>query len=172
MEKDTADKMRGMVRRVVLKNIVDDGETQTASVEIAPGIWRDKVEIQQPYGVASSVPEDGAVGLAVAVGGNEDDLAIVSISNPSSRMGNLKPGETALYNQHGDGVHVGSDGTVTIQAGTSIVLKVGGVTVTISGEGVAIEGGTITHDGVVIDKTHIHTGVVPGGGLSGPPPGG
>ncbi len=172
MEKDTADKMRGMVRRVVLKNIVDDGETQTASVEIAPGIWRDKVEIQQPYGVASSVPEDGAVGLAFAIGGNEDDLAIVSISNPSARMGNLKPGETALYNQHGDGVHVGADGTVTIQAGTSIVLKVGGVTVTVSPEGIDIDGGTVRNDGVVIDKTHTHTDVVPGGGLSGPPPGG
>ena len=172
MEKDTADKVRGMVRRVVLKNIVDDGETQTASVEIAPGIWRDKVEIQQPYGVASSVPEDGAVGLAFAIGGNEDDLAIVSISNPSARMGNLKPGEAALYNQHGDGILVGADGTMSIQAGTSIVLKVGSVTVTISAGGVAIKGGTITHDGVVIDKTHTHTNVVPGGGLSGPPPGG
>lgn len=172
MEKDTADKVRGMVRRVVLKNIVDDGETQTASVEIAPGIWRDKVEIQQPYGIASSVPEDGAVGLAIAIGGNEDDLAIVSIGNPSSRMGNLKPGETALYNQHGDGVHVGADGVVTIQAGTSIVLKVGGVTVTVSPEGIDIDGGTVRNDSVVIDKTHTHTDVVPGGGLSGPPPGG
>lgn len=172
MEKDTADKVRGMVRRVVLKNIVDDGETQTASVEIAPGIWRDKVEIQQPYGVASSVPEDGAVGLAIAIGGNEDDLAIVSISNPSARMGQLSPGAAALYNMFGDSIVIDANGNINIKAGTSVVFTIGGVKVTISAEGVAFEGGTITHDGVVIDKTHIHTGVVPGGGLSGPPPGG
>ncbi len=171
MDQETANKVRGAVRRVVLKNIVDDGETQTASVEISPGIWRDKVEIQQPYGVATSVPEDGAVGLMMAMGGNEDDLTIVSISNPSKRMGNLKPGEAALYNEHGDGIHIGADGTISIQAGASIVLKVGDITVTISASGVAIEGGTITHDGIVIDKTHVHTDVVPGGALSGPPPG-
>lgn len=169
MDHETASKVRGIVRRVVLKNINDDGETQTASVEVAPGIWRDKVEIMQPYGLATSAPEDGALALAVAVGGNEDDIVLLPVGNPSARMGGLKAGEAALYNQHGDGIVVGADGTISIQAGASIVLKVGGVTVTISASGVAIEGGTITHDGVVIDKTHIHNGVVPGSGTSGPP---
>ncbi|RRY02960.1 phage baseplate assembly protein domain-containing protein [Brucella anthropi] len=169
MDHETASKVRGIVRRVVLKNISDDGETQTASAEVAPGIWRDKVEIMQPYGLATSAPEDGALALAVAIGGNEDDIVILPVGNPSARMGGLKAGEAALYNQHGDGILVGADGTVSIQAGASIVLKVGGVTVTVSSGGVDIEGGTITHDGVVIDKTHIHIGVVPGSGTSGPP---
>ncbi len=62
MDKETADKIRGMVRRVPLKNIRDTGEMQTASVEVADGIWRDDVEIMQPYGFASHVPEDGALG--------------------------------------------------------------------------------------------------------------
>ncbi|KAB2772178.1 phage baseplate assembly protein domain-containing protein [Brucella anthropi] len=169
MDHETASKVRGIARRVVLKNINDDGETQTASVEVAPGVWRDKVEIMQPYGLATSAPEDGALAIAVAIGGNEDDIVLLPVGNPSARMGGLKPGETALYNQHGDGILVGADGTVRIQAGASIVLKVGGVTVTVSPDGVDIDGGTVRNDGVVIDKTHIHIGVVPGGGTSGPP---
>lgn len=169
MDHETASKVRGIARRVVLKNINDDGETQTASVEVAPGVWRDKVEIMQPYGLATSAPEDGALAIAVAIGGNEDDIVLLPVGNPSARMGGLKPGETALYNQHGDGILVGADGTVSIQAGASIVLKVGGVTVTVSPSGVDIDGGTVRNDGVVIDKTHIHIGVVPGGGTSGPP---
>ncbi|MDL2332831.1 phage baseplate assembly protein domain-containing protein [Brucella inopinata] len=169
MDHETASKVRGIVRRVVLKNVNDDGETQTASVEVAPGIWRDKVEIMQPYGLATSAPEDGALAVAVAIGGNEDDIVLLSVGNPSARMGGLKPGETALYNQHGDGILVGADGTISIQAGASIVLKVGGVTVTVSPGGVDIDGGTVRNDGVVIDKNHIHIDVVPGGGTSGPP---
>lgn len=171
MQKDTADKVRGMVRRVVLKNVNDDGETQTASVEVAPGIWRDKVEIMQPYGFATSAPEDGAMAIALAVGSNEDDLVLLPVANPSARMGQLSPGAAALYNMFGDSIVIGADGTISVKAGTSVVFSIGGVKVTISGEGIALEGGTITHDGVVIDKTHIHTGVVPGGRTSGPPPG-
>jgi phage baseplate assembly protein gpV len=51
-----------------------------------------------------------------------------------------------------------------------MVITVGGVALTISGSGVAVTGGTITHDGTVIDKTHLHTGVVHGGDLTGAPP--
>ena len=169
MEKDTADKVRGMVRRVVLKNVNDDGETQTASVEVAPGVWRDKVEIMQPYGLATSVPEDGAMAIALAVGSNQDDLVLMPVSNPSARMGGLKAGEAALYNKHGDGILIGADGIISIKAGSATEIEVGGVKVTISAGGVDIEGGTITHDGVVIDKTHVHIDVSPGSSTSGPP---
>ena len=171
MDHETASKVRGIARRVVLKNINDDGETQTASVEVAPGMWRDKVEIMQPYGLATSAPEDGALAVAVAIGGNEDDIVLLPVGNPSARMGGLKPGETALYNQHGDGILVGADGTVSIQAGASIVLKVGGVTVTVSPGGVDIDGGTVTHGGKNIGSTHVHVGVSPGNSTTGVPQG-
>ncbi len=169
MEKDTADKVRGMVRRVVLKNVNDDGETQTASVEVAPGVWRDKVEIMQPYGLATSVPEDGAMAIALAVGSNQDDIVLMPVSNPSARMGGLKAGETALYNKHGDGIVVGADGNIDVKAGASVTFTVGGVKVKISASGVDIEGGKVTHDGKNIGSTHIHIDVEPGSSTSGPP---
>ena len=48
-------------------------------------------------------------------------------------------------------------------------IKVGDVVVKVSGEGVAITGGKVTHDGRNIGSTHIHGGVVPGGGLTDVP---
>ncbi|QDP66989.1 MAG: putative spike protein [Prokaryotic dsDNA virus sp.] len=50
-----------------------------------------------------------------------------------------------------------------------IVLKMGGVTFTVSSDGVTIEGGTITHNGTDIGDTHIHSGVVAGPSNTGTP---
>jgi phage baseplate assembly protein gpV len=48
-------------------------------------------------------------------------------------------------------------------------IKVGGVTVEITGGGVSVTGGRVEHDGKNIGSTHIHGGVVPGGGLTDVP---
>jgi len=60
-------------------------------------------------------------------------------------------------------------GTVLEVTSGHVKITVGGVTVEISGEGVAITGGMVTHDGKNIGSTHIHGGVVPGGGLTDVP---
>lgn len=123
MEKEVADKLRGLVRRVTLKNVKDDGETQTASVEVADGIWRDDVEISQPYGFASHVPEDGALAMVFAVGGDEGDLVVMPIGNPSKRMGGLKSGEVGMYNEHGDKAVMTAGGSFDIKTGANITIK-------------------------------------------------
>ncbi|MDR6102801.1 phage baseplate assembly protein V [Agrobacterium larrymoorei] len=160
-------KLRGLVRRVAIKNIRDDGETQTASIEVADGIWRDNVEVAQQYGITSSAPEDGGLAIAIAVGGDEGDMIILPIGNPSSRLSGLEAGDAALYNKFGDRVVVRVGGGIEVTAAASITLKVGGVSLTISDGGVAIEGGTFTHDGKNIGKDHGHISAPPG--VSGPP---
>ena len=57
-------------------------------------------------------------------------------------------------------------GTVLEVTSGRVKITVGGVMVEISGDGVAITGGKVTHDGKNIGSTHIHGGVVPGGGLT------
>ncbi len=61
--------------------------------------------------------------------------------------------------------------------GATVDLTESGATVTVGGTSFALTsagfqqtGGTITHDGTVIDKTHVHTGVSVGGAETGPPP--
>lgn len=160
--RETLSKIRGLVRRVAIKNIRDDGQTQTASIEVADGIWRDNVEVAQQYGVTSSAPEDGGLAIAIAVGGDEGDMIVLPISNPSSRMSGLGPGDAALYNQFGDKIIVRAGGGIEVTAANSVTLKVGGVSLTISAGGVAIEGGTFTHDGKNIGKDHGHVTAPPG----------
>lgn len=186
MDKETADKMRGMVRRAVVKNIRDDGQMQTASVEVAEGVWRDNVEIGQHYGFSSSAPEDGALAVVLAIGGDEGDLLVLPVGNPSTRLGKQKPGDAGIYNQHGDKMVVTAAGAIEIMSGGSmrariggstftvtgdaITMTAGGVTVTISGGGLAIDGGRVTHNGVNIGSDHGHVSAPPG--APGPPVGG
>ncbi|MGN6777565.1 phage baseplate assembly protein V [Rhizobium sp.] len=159
MDKETADKTRGMIRRATIKNLKDDGQTQTVSVEVADGVWRDDVEVLQPYGSASHPPADGALALVLAVGGDEGDLVVLPIANPSKRLGKLGEGDTGLHNQHGDRIVLTDGGDIEVAAGGSLNVKIGGVTLRVSADGVDIEGGRVTHNGKNIGDTHTHGGV-------------
>ncbi|PDT05697.1 hypothetical protein CO666_03580 [Rhizobium chutanense] len=163
MDNETAGKMRGMIRRATLKNIKDEGQAQTASVEVAEGVWRDDVEILQPYGFASHVPEDGALAVVLAVGSDEGDIVVLPVANPSKRLGKLGAGDVGLYNQHNDRMIINDDGTIELQAGESLSVKIGGVTFVVSAEGVDITGGHVKHNGKNIGDTHVHGGVIAGG---------
>lgn len=48
-------------------------------------------------------------------------------------------------------------------------IAIGGVTFKVSGAGVEITGGQVKHDGKNIGSTHIHGGVIPGGGTTDVP---
>lgn len=71
----------------------------------------------------------------------------------------------------GDRVVIGANngGAYFAFDGSTLYWECGGVSMTMSAGGLAITGGTITHNGKNIGDTHIHTNVVPGGGTSGPP---
>jgi phage baseplate assembly protein gpV len=69
--------------------------------------------------------------------------------------------------------HVLTFGDVTLTLkGDALTFSIGGATFRFSSVGFEQTGGAMRHDGVAIDKTHLHTGVFPGGGISGPPQGG
>jgi len=62
------------------------------------------------------------------------------------------------------------DGSVKITlSDTMVTTKVGAVKMEVSASGVAITGGTVTHNGVNIGATHQHGGVSVGTGISGVP---
>lgn len=57
-------------------------------------------------------------------------------------------------------VHLGNS-TVIVEP-ARILLRVGGVLLTISDSGLAVVGGSVTHNGTNIGDTHVHSGVEPG----------
>lgn len=159
---EIVNKMRGLIRRVTVKDIKDDGQMQTASAEVAEGVWREDLEVMQPYGLISVPDDDGAVGVALAIGGDEGDMVLLPLGNPSQRMGGLSKGDVGLANKFGDRLIVKASGGIEVQAATSVTLKVGGVTLTISDGGIAAEGGRFTHNGVNIGSDHKHVTAPPG----------
>ncbi len=167
--KETADTIRGMARRATAKNVNDTGQMQTASFEVAPGVWRENIEIAQPYGFAGHVDEDGAEFLLIALGGDQGDLVALPLGNPSQRMGKLPAKQVGLYNSGGDRIMLRPDGTIEVAAGTALSVKVEGVTFNISAAGVDIQGGKVTHNGKNIGDDHEHKDVTPGSALTGPP---
>lgn len=60
-------------------------------------------------------------------------------------------------------------GATVVVNGSGMTITVGGTTFALTAAGFTQTGGTITHDGKVIDKTHTHTGVAVGGAETGPP---
>jgi len=64
-------------------------------------------------------------------------------------------------------VHLG-DASLIIEP-ARILMRVGGVSVTISAAGLAVTGGSVTHDDKNIGVDHVHSGVQPGGGTTGEP---
>lgn len=74
----------------------------------------------------------------------------------------------APHNQGGEKRVAIGDVTVT-QTGSALVIKAGGVTVEISGDGLKVTGGIVEHDGKNIGKDHKHLGVEPGAGITDVP---
>lgn len=87
-------------------------------------------------------------------------------------------GDRVVIGANGGGSYMAFDedtffwnvGGATLEVTASAVTAVvGGVTLTLSGSGLAITGGAVTHNGTNIGDTHVHGGVVPGGGNTGVP---
>ena len=49
-------------------------------------------------------------------------------------------------------------------------VSVGDAAIDITGDGLAVTGERLTHNGIFVGDTHVHTEVEKGGALSGPPP--
>lgn len=120
---ETAHAYRGIVARSAVKSTNDEGGTQTATVTTHRHVDRTDVEVALPFGLASN-PPDGGTMVVLAVGGDQGDLVGLPIGAPSSRLGKLKKGESALYNVKGDRVHVKLDGSIDATSTKRVKSKV------------------------------------------------
>jgi len=173
---------RTLISRGILKKYDASGGQHLATISGLKGEEFQGVPRLQQWGQTGHPPIGSHV-LFVRLGDGSDRATILGIDHADYAPKDLQPGHKAIYDQNGHFLKfAGSQGTlhspanlriegvdIVIEASSSLTLKVGAVTVTITGGGVAISGGTVTHDGRSIDKTHKHTGVTPGGALTGVP---
>lgn len=125
--------------------------------------WRPLKKGQQ----VTLLSPDGDLANAVALPGGFHD------KNPAPSQSD----DEDIENQRGQGRLRATDDAQFIEFGGSsvkvdagkITLAVGGVTLVASGDGVAITGGAVTHNGHNIGSDHKHVDVMSGPALTGPP---
>jgi phage baseplate assembly protein V len=112
-------RVRLMISRAVVKAVNDATKLQGLQVRLLGDEVRDSVERFQNYG-HSACPHAGAEAIYLSVGGARDHGVVICVDDRRFRLQNLKPGESALYDDLGQVVHLTRDGIVIQGAGLPI----------------------------------------------------
>lgn len=118
-----------------------------------------KVQRWEQFGLTSRPPA-GADALILSINGTRDSAQMVALSAPGTRPTDGAAGSTTLYDAAGNKVYLDNGGNIVIE---------GSATITIKAADVAIESGTLTHNGVDISENHKHKDVTVGAGVTGEP---
>lgn len=147
----TMRKVRRMNQRGLLRRASYSGNTRYLQMQIEGGEPQDGLEHLEPFGFTSH-PLPGAEGLVLAFNGNGSHSVVFCVGDQRYRL-KIDTGEVAIYNQHGDKVHIKKDRTIDVSA----ALKVNFNTPEVNCTGVMKAADFITHDGVSVNE-HDHTG--------------
>jgi len=158
-----------MVGRAVVLLVKDGLKLQGLQVALLADEVRDDVEHFQGYGFTSH-PLPGAEALVVCVAGNRDHGVVIAVDDRRYRLKPLQAGEVALYTDQGDRIVLKRDGHIHVTASTKVTLQ----TPLVECTGDVTVAGTLTADVDVVAAGvslvgHVHGGVDPGAGNSGPP---
>ena len=140
-----------MVGRAVLTVVNDATPLQTVQVEGLPGEIIDGAERFQMYGLTSH-PLPGADALVLAVGGIRQH-PVVLIDDRRHRVKELAEGEVCIYTDEDED---GDPMRIVLKRGREIDIRAGGTRIRMTSSGVAITGGSLTHNGTNVGSTHVH----------------
>jgi phage baseplate assembly protein V len=114
-------RLANLISRVVLSRVDDSKKMQAVQLTALGGETRENVERVQNYGF-TSVPQPGAEGVAVFVGGYRDHGLVVAMDDRRYRLTGLQAGEVAIYTDQGDKVVIERGGTIRVTASTKVVV--------------------------------------------------
>lgn len=160
--------LRGLAAYGTIAAVDDTGQAQRVSATSADGVNRADVEVHQAFGFASCPPAQGGICVLIAVGADPANLVALPLAAPAQRLGNLQPGEAAIYGSDGSRVHIKTGGVIEIWGGTSVTINAPAVTIN-APNGVTVNGTLTVSDDVIVDgmsvKNHNHSD--PQGGDTG-----
>jgi phage baseplate assembly protein V len=107
-------RLQGLVARCVLALVDDTLARQGVQVTLGAGETQD-VERVQDYGF-TSVPEAGAEGIALAVGGSAGHRVVIALDDRRYRKTGMAAGEVAVYHKSGSYLHLMANGDLVIKA--------------------------------------------------------
>jgi phage gp45-like len=144
--------------RTELRETQDDGDQQTVTLFGVGGEVLSRVQFGR-----SAIPPIGSHGIGMALHGRRDLVVALGLEHAQHRPRLENPGEHILYDGFGSKISMVQQNMRFVHA-QKLEHVVGGVTMTLTAEGLAITGGRITHNSKNIGSDHVHGGVVPGGG--------
>jgi phage baseplate assembly protein V len=100
MFKQLQRKIQLLVSRAVVNIVTDSLKQQNMQINLLDGETADDVERFQNYG-HTSVPPTGSEAIVLSVGGKRQHLVAVVVDSKSSRLKDLKSGDSALYHLDG-----------------------------------------------------------------------
>lgn len=135
---------RGLVRRTTYAD-----KTRYLQMQVEGGQPLDNLEHLEPFGFTSH-PVPGAEGIVLAFNGNGSHSVVFCIGDRRYRL-RIDEGEVAIYNRHGDKVHIKDDRTIDVTA----AVKANFNTPEVYCSGVMKADDFITHSNVSL-KNHDH----------------
>lgn len=115
--------LRGLIQRGVLHRVDDSGGIQVVDVETAEGVLRSAAEVLQSPGLACNPGTAGVMALVLAPGGDQG-IPLVILAATAAGLGNLAPGEVAIYALDGSArVHAKPGGEVHVLAAQKVVVQ-------------------------------------------------
>lgn len=160
---DGDDENRGRLSRVTLKKTDDSGSQQLVDYDGVADETHTEVYRAQTHGFSSHAPA-GSEGLVLALNARDAPIVIGS-EHKDHRPKGLREGGSRQYDTAGSYVDLDADGNVsvkangkavTIEGATSILLKVGGCSIEITGGGITVVG-DMNQSGVHVDNNGPHT---------------
>ncbi len=151
--RDVMARVRLAVSRAVVTLVADRKRLQELQITLLADEARAAVERFQQYGF-TSVPLEGAEAIALAVGGSRSHMVVIAVDDRRYRPTGLKPGETCVYTDKGDRVHIREDGTIEVVASAKVYVDAPLVECTGDAKvtGDLHVGGNIVCDGDVSDR--------------------
>lgn len=155
-------KLRRLVKRSFLRRVTYNGKMRLLQIQGEGGQPLSDIEHLEPFGFTSH-PLPGAEPIAIAFNGNGSHTVVILVNDKRYRLV-IDEGEAAMYNHHGDYVHIKNDRSIAVKAATRVHADTPEIYCT----GIVKAADFMTHNGVSVDSHTHNENNVPGGATDGP----
>jgi phage baseplate assembly protein V len=145
--------------RALVKVVNDAGGLQQLQIQLGKDELRDNTPRFAEYGFTSS-PLSGARAIAIFMGGDRSNGAVIATDDPRHRPTGIAAGEVVIYDDQGQKIHITRAGIVISGANKQITIE--------NCPKVQVNGGDVVADTISL-KTHVHSGVQAGPSNTGAP---
>lgn len=145
---DIARRAMNMIVRGIVTLVDDSKKLQSVQVEMLDGELSDEAERFQQYGF-SSVPFEEAEAIILHPAGTRSHAIVIAVDDRRHRPTGLEPGESALYDDQGQYVHIYRD---RIEINSPLKIVVNAPVVEVTGEDISVtaENVTIESDNIML----------------------